>query len=135
VRRSAGVDRSGLETVTLVMRSGSPLACSGPAWPRRLRSSVLDDAAVDAAPRQFAAKPSELDFRAAVHDDLEARRLAERSRRIVANAELHPHHRRPDRDRLLDDLGRLASGTKHVDHVDPFRNLAEGGVDGLAEQL
>ena len=88
-----------------------------------LRRAVLDDAAVDAAPRQFAAQPAELDLRAAVHDDLDAGRLGRGRRLVVADAELHPDDRRADRDRVVDDLRRLADGAEHVDHVDLFGEL------------
>src|SRR5690349_6010308 len=55
VGRRSSMDRPRLEAVALVVTGGGPLADGTLAW--RLRRAVLDDAAVDAAPRQFAAEP------------------------------------------------------------------------------
>src|SRR5207302_8436438 len=121
------------ETVGQIMRLRGTLF--GAAGARRLRRAVLDDRAVDAAPRQFAGKPAELDLWTAVHDDLDAGRLAQRGRLVVADAELHPHHRRADRDRVLDDARRVLGRAEHIDHVDGIRDVAQRGVDLLAEQF
>ena len=133
IRRGTGMHRAGLEAVALVVRSRRELPDS--ARSRGLRRAVLDDAAVDAAPRQFAAEPAELDLWAAVHDDFDPGALGARGRRVVADAELHPHHRRADRDRVLDNAGRLGRRAEYVDHVDGLRNVAQRGVDPFAEQF
>ena len=109
-------------------------ALLGAAGERRLGRAVPDDAAVDPAPRQFAAEPAELDLRAAVHDDLDTGRLGGGRRRVVADAELHPQDLGADRDRVVDDRRRLARGAEHVDHVDGLGDVAQRGVDRLAEQ-
>ena len=127
------MDRARLETVVEIMRLRRTLF--GAAGARRLRRAVLDDRAVDAAPRQFAGKPAELDLWTAVHDDLDPGRLAQRGRLVVADAELHPHHRRADRDCVLDDARRVLGRAEHIDHVDGIRDVAQRGVDLLAEQF
>ena len=102
---------------------------------RRLRRAVAHEAGVHAVPRQFAAEPAELDLQAAVHDDLDARpprRL--RRRRVVADAELHPHHLGADRDRVIDDRADLVRRAEDVDQIDRLGDVAQRGVDGLAEQ-
>ena len=132
IGRGAGMDRAGLEAIVEIARRRG--AALDPPRPRRGERAVLDDAAVDAAPRQFAAEPPELDLRAAVHDHFDAGRLRRLRRRIVANAQLHPHDFGADGDRVGDDAGRLLGRAKHVDHVDLVRDVAQRSVDRLAEQ-
>ena len=112
-------------------RRGPLLAVPGD---RRLRRPVADDAAVDPAPRQFAAQPAELDLRAAVHDDLDPGPLRRRRRRVVADAELHPHDLGADRDRVVDDRRRVSCRTEDVDHVDRLGDVAQRCVSLFAEQ-
>src|ERR1700722_84344 len=86
IGRRAGVNGPGLEAVAHVrggqlMRFGAPVR-------RRLGCAVADDAGVDAAPRQLAAQTAKFYFRAAVHDDFNARRLGFFSRRVVADSQL-----------------------------------------------
>ena len=126
------MDGAGLEAVVEVARGRR--AALDPARQRRRRGAVADDAAVDAAPRQFAAEPPKLDFRAAVHDDFDSRRLRTRRRPVVADPQLHPHDLGADRDRVGDDGRRLFGSAEHVDHVDLFRNIAQRRVDRLAEK-
>ena len=125
------MDGAGLEAVIEVARGRR--AALDPARQRRRRGAVADDAAVDAAPRQFAAEPPKLDFRAAVHDDFDSRRLRTRRRLVVADPQLHPHDLGADRDRVGDNARRFLSGAEHVDHVDLFRNVAQRRVHRLAE--
>ena len=132
IGRSAGMDRAGLEAVIEVARRSRALP--DPARQRRVRRAVADDAAVDAAPRQFAAEPPELDLRAPVHDDFDPGGLGSRGRRVVADAQLHPHDLGADRDRVGDDAGRFLGGAEHVHHVDLVRDVAERRVDLFAEQ-
>ena len=122
IGRGAGMDRAGLETVIEVQRRRRALP--DPARQRRVRRAVADDAAVDAAPRQFAAEPPELDLRAAVHDDFDPASLRGRRRLVVADAQLHPHDLGADRDRVGDDAGRFLGGAEHVHHVDLVRDVA-----------
>ena len=107
IGRGAGMDRAGLEAVVEVARRRGALL--RPARQRRRRGAVADDAAIDAAPRQFAAEPPELDLRAAVHDHLDARGLRRLRRLVVADAELHPDDLGADRDRVVDDRRRLVA--------------------------
>ena len=132
VGRGAGVDRARLEAVSEVLRWGR--AAFRAPRERRRRWAVLDDAAVDAAPREFAAEPSELDLRAAVHDHFEARDLGCLRRLVVADAKLHPHDLGADGDRIVDNSRRRGRIAEEVDHVDMIRNVAQRGVNGLAEQ-
>ncbi len=129
--RRPGMHGERLETVALIVRGRRPLA--GRPGARGLRRTVPDDAAVDAAPRQLTAQAPELDLRAAVHDDFDPGLLGQRCRIVIADAELHPHHRRADRDSILDNAGRLGRRAEDVDHVDGIGNLAERGIDPLAE--
>jgi hypothetical protein len=76
----------------------------------------------------------ELDFRAAVHDDFESRRLCGRRRFVVADPQLHPHDLGANRDRVGDDAGRFLGRAENVDHVDLVRNVAQRRICGLAEQ-
>ena len=132
VWRRAGMDRAGLEAVFKVERRRRAVFHS----PRQRRrgGAIANDAAVDAAPRQFSAEPAELDLRAAVHDHFDARGFRRLRRLVVADAQLHPDHFRADRDRALDHAGRFVRGPKHVDHVDPVRNVAQRAIGLLAEQ-
>ncbi len=132
VGRRAGVNGAGLEPIGEIVRRGG--ARLHPTRQRRRRGAVADDAAVDAAPRQFAAEPAELDLRAAVHDHFDPGGLGDLRRLVVAHAELHPQDLRADRDRLGDHAWRLGRCAEHVDHVDRVGDVAERGVDGLAEQ-
>ena len=132
IGRGAGMDRPGLEAIFEVVRRRRALL--RPPRQRRRWGAIADDAAVDAAPRQFAAEPPELDFRASVHDHFDPCGLRRPGRRVVADAELHPHHLGADRDRVGDDAGRLIRRPEYVDHVDLVGNVAERSVGLLAEQ-
>ena len=132
VGRGAGVHRARLETV--VEAAAGRRTVLDPAGERRLGRTVADEAAVDAAPREFAPQPPELDLRTAVHDHFEAGRLGGRRRRVVADSELHPDDLGVDRDRLGDDLGCVLGTAEHVDHVDLVRDVLERRVNRLAEQ-
>ena len=61
-------------------------------------------------------------------------RLRRLRRRVVADAQLHPHDLGADGDRVGDDAGRLVGRAEHVDHVDFVRDVAQRRVDRLAEQ-
>ena len=132
VGRGAGMDRAGFEAVVEVARRRR--AALHPAGQRRLRGAVADDAGVDAAPRQFAAEPAELDLRAAVHDDFDACSLGGRRRLVVADAQLHPDDPGADGDGVGDNAGRFLGSAKHVDHVDLVGDVAQRRVDLFPEQ-
>ena len=132
VGRGAGMDRARLEAVIEVARRRRAL--SRPARQRRVRCAVADDAAVDAAPRQFAAEPPELDLRAPVHDDFDPGGLGSRRRLVVADAQLHPNDLCADRDRVGDDARRFLGAAEHVHHVDLVRDFTERRVDLFSEQ-
>ena len=129
----AGVHGAGLEAVGDIVRGGRVAARAGRR--RRRGRLVADDAGIDPAPGQFAAEAAELDLRAAVHHHLQPRRLGPRAGCVVAHAELHPHDARADGDRVVDDRVHLVGGAEDVDHVDLFGNVAQRGVDALAQQL
>ena len=132
IGRCAGMDGAGLEAVIKIARRRR--AGLDPALQRRGGRAVLDDAAVDAAPRQFTAKPPELDLRAAVHDHFEPGGLRHLRRHIIADTQLHPHDLGADGDRILDDGGRVLRPAEHVDHVDFVRDVAQRRIGHLAEQ-
>src|SRR5712691_11000437 len=75
----------------------------------KLRLLRREGAGVDAHPGDLRRKPAVLDLRSAVHHHLEAVRLREVGRLVVADAELHPDHLRMrlERERLLDDPDRV----------------------------
>ncbi len=132
VGRRPGVDRAGLEAVGHVVRGRGPvLAVPGDRW---LRRPVADDAAVDPAPREFAAQPAELDLRAAVHDDFDPSPFRRSRCRVVADAELHPHDLRADCDCVVDDCRRVSCRTENIDHVDRLGDVAQRCVGCFAEQ-
>src|SRR5579883_2485809 len=60
-----------------------------PAAHRLLRRQ---DARIDAIPGDFAGQAAIFDFRAAIHDDFDARRLGLRRGGVIADRELHPDH-------------------------------------------
>ena len=132
IGRRAGVDRARLEAIVKIARRRR--TGLRPALQRRSGRAVLDDAAVDAAPRQFAAKPPELDLRAAVHDHFETGGLGDLRRRIVPNTQLHPHDLGADGDCVRDDGGCVLGPAEHVDHVDVIGNVAQRRIGRLAEQ-
>ncbi len=128
----AGMDGTGLETIGDVVRRRRPLARAP--RQRRFGRPVANDAAIDPAPRKLTAQPPELDLRAAVHDDLDPSLLGRRCRGIIADTELHPHHLGANRDRVLDDRGRVSRGAEDIDHVDRLGNVAQRCIDLFAEQ-
>ena len=132
IRRRAGMDRACFEAVVKIARGRR--AGLDAALQRRGGRAVLDDAAVDAAPRQFAAEPPELDLRTAVHDHFEPRRLRRLRRGVVPDTQLHPHDLGADGDRIRDNGGRVLGPAEHVDHVDLVGNVAQRRIGHLAEQ-
>ena len=102
---------------------------------RRLGRAVADDAGVDAAPGQLAAQTAEFDLRAAVHDHFEAGRLGLCGGLVVADAQLHPDHLGADGDGVVDDRSDRIRGAEDIDHVDLVGNVAQTGVDLLAQLL
>jgi hypothetical protein len=79
------------------------------------------------------AVPWPLDFRACVHDDIEAGSLPASGRLLIDNAKLEPDTARADRDRLIDVLPGLSRATEDVDHIDRKIDLGEASVAFLAK--
>ena len=129
VRRGTGMDRAGLEPHVGGARGRR--ARPDLARLRRLGRAVADQAGINAGPGEFAAQPPELDLRAAVHDDVEPGRRRPRRSGVVADAELHPHRLRPDRDRLVHHRPHLIGGPEDIHHVDGLGDVAQRGVDTL----
>ncbi len=124
---------AGLEAVADI-GSGQRSRLAGPVG-RRLRGAVADDAGVHSAPGQFAAEAAVFDLRAAVHDHGQAGGLALCRRLVVADAKLHPHHLGADGDGVVHDGADEVRGAEHVHHVDRFGDVAQAGVDPLAQQV
>src|SRR5512142_447511 len=80
--------------------SSLPFASSGGALRR-------DHLGVHARPAEAAEEAAVLDLHAAVLDHLQPGRLGLAPRIPVLDAELHPQHLRPDRDRVVRDGGDL----------------------------
>ena len=132
IGRRAGMDRAGFEAEIQIARRRR--AGLDPALQRRRGRPVLDDAAVDAAPRQFAAESPKFDLRTAVHDHFEPGRLRRLRRLVVPDAQLHPHHLGANGDRVRNHARRLVGVAEHVDHVDVIGNVAQRRIGHLAEQ-
>ena len=62
-------------------------------------------------------RAEQLDLRAAVHDDLQARRLGQPGGLVVAHADLRPQHLGADRDGLACDLEQRFGAAEHLHHV------------------
>src|SRR5580658_5551786 len=108
------------------MRLASPVG-----W--RFGGAIADNAGIYSAPRKFSAQTAEFDFGATVHHDFQACRLGLLRRRIIPHAQLHPYHLGTDGDGVIDDRADLVGRPEHVDHVDLVGNVAQRGVDTLAQ--
>ena len=80
------------------------------------RSATACTGASPTSPRPT--KTRQLDRRAAVHDDAEARGARPLGRGLVDHAELEPHARRADRDRLVDVRAGRLGAAEDVDDLD-----------------
>ena len=94
-------------------------------------------ARIDTVPADFTGQPRIFDFRATVHDDLDAGGFCTRGRFVVAHGQLRPDNlgQRLERQNLVDDRRHRLRGAEDVHHVDRHRNVGEPRIGQLAENL
>src|SRR4051812_12003123 len=107
---------------------------------RRARVSLMagrafgrDDLGVHAGPTQSPEEAAMLDLHAAVLHHLEPRGLGPGPGGVVVNAQLHPEHLGPDRDRILGERGDLGGPAEAVHDVDLVGNVPQRLVATLTE--
>src|SRR5690606_34421498 len=99
------------------------------------RLARRDLARVEAEQVEPAVEARVLHLDAAIHHHGEPLRLAVVGGLLVPDAELHPHRLRPDRERLIHHLGDVGGAAEHVDDVGHDRQIGQGLVHRLPEDL
>src|SRR3954447_22202128 len=115
-----------------------------PSWRSPVPTSGVYPATVPSTPvaethseweRSAQPEPADLDRRAAVHHDREARVARPLRGGLVDHAELHPDGPRAERDRLVDVRAGGVRAAEDVDHVDGLGELGQARAARLAQAL